>query len=240
MSVAAYRIKFAKRDLSMNNSVIQIQQFEESTSPNLNSTLGIKPEVFRDAMQSGLSLFKSVNKFHPVTAGGSRAWEEIVATFRSSVIEECDGWHSEQQNGMPILINPEREITIVMTSGDANTGLLDTVSPKTRNAKGHVTQSYVGQNYDLFDDAPNQLTNISADTHQTWVLLYTLDKIKSEVRYELSLPTSTSISGSKGKIKICDWKTRVVFPAISFNEIFEAEPNHEFTNDSDFFDVVKK
>ena len=223
----------------MNNSVIKIEEFEESI-PNLDTTLGINPEVFRDAMQSGVSFYKNVNEFHPVTAGGSRAWEEIVATFRALVIDQNDGWRPMQHNGMPILINKELGYTIVITSGDENTGVKDSSAPKTRNAKGEVTQNYVGRNYDLFDDDFTADSNSSADKHQTWVLLYTLDKNKSEVRYELSLPTKTSISGNKGKMKICEWQTRVIFPALSFNNSVVPPFPHEFTDDSDFFDVEKK
>ncbi|ENA2731161.1 hypothetical protein ABF107_003723 [Vibrio parahaemolyticus] len=225
----------------MNNTVLKIEEFTDLSS-NLDLTLGINPVIFRDAMQSGISLYKSVNKFHPVTAGGSRAWEEIVATFRSQVIEQNEGWQAVQQNGMPVLINSTLGITIVMTSGDENTGLINSIAPKTKNAKGQSTESYVGQNYDLFDNTANveEPVTSAVDSHQTWVLLYTLDKAKSEVRYELSLPTNTAISGNKGKIKICDWQTRVMFPAISFNEIVIPEPNTDFTDDSDFFNVEKK
>ncbi|MFX3887002.1 hypothetical protein ACJBV2_10385, partial [Streptococcus suis] len=78
------------------------------------------------------------------------------------------------------------------------------------------------------------------DSHQTWILLYTFDKNRLEVRYELSLPTSTSISGNKGKIKICDWQTRLIFPAISYNELVLPELDNDFTDDTDFFDIEEK
>lgn len=237
MSVAAYELN-THREQKMTNTVIKIEEFD-SASQELHMTLGINPDVFRDSMQSGLSLYKSVNKFHPVTAGGSRAWEEIVATFRTLVVDQNDGWRSIQQNGMPVLINSELNATIVITSGDENTGLKASHDPKTRNTKGQVTESFVGQNYDLFDDSTTTIFQ-PTDSHQTWVLLYTLDKAKSEVRYELSLPTNTSISGNKGKIKITEWQTRIIFPAISFNDIQVTIPSHEFTDDSDFFDIIKK
>lgn len=224
----------------MSHSVLTIEEFVD-TSANLELTHGIEPSIFRDALQSGLALSKSVTKFHPVTAGGSRAWEEIVATFREQVIQHNDGWKAEQRSGMPVLINPERGITIVITSGDENTGIKDFSSPKTKNAKGHVTESFVGRNYDLFDDENNVDTLLECiDSHQTWVLLYTFDKNRSEVRYELSLPTSTAISGNKGKIKICDWQTRIIFPAISYDDIVLPDLSNDFTDDTDFFDIEEK
>ncbi len=220
----------------MNSNVIQVHDFQESTV-DLTSTLGIKPEIFRDSIQSGLLFYKGVNKFHPVTAGGSRAWEEIVSMFRSSVIDQGEGWKAVQQNGIPMLVNSDLGISVVVTSGDENTGLISGEEPKTRNAKGHVTQGYVGQNYNLFEETPTVTT---IDRHQTWVLLYTFDKTKLEVRYELSLPTGASISGNKGKMKISEWQTRVVFTAIPFTSVVIPTSTQEFTDDSDFFAVVKK
>lgn len=221
----------------MNSTVINIEKFEGSTS-SFESTLGINTDIFRDSIQSGLSLYKNTNKFHPVTAAGSRAWEEIVATLRELVVGRHEHWQAHQQNGMPIIINAKLGVTIVVTSGDENTGRNNHTLPKTRNAKGDVTQNFVWRNFDLFGNDPVSIEP-SIDTHQTWVLLYTFDKNTSEVRYELSLPTNTSISGSKGKIKICDWQNRVIFPAISFNDNVVVDIPQKFTDDSDFFDVVK-
>lgn len=220
----------------MSNSILIIEDVVDSPL-DLNLTHGIEPSIFRDALQSGVALSKSVTKFHPLTASGSRAWEEIVATFRELVIGNYNGWKAVQQNGMPVLINSELGITIVITSGDENTGIKDLSSPKTKNAKGQVTESFVGRNYDLFS-VDNSVESI--DSHQTWVLLYTFDKNKLEVRYELSLPTNTDISGNKGKIKISDWLTRVIFPAISINEIVLPDIINDFTDDSDFFDIKEK
>ncbi|TMS94089.1 hypothetical protein CWB58_05940 [Pseudoalteromonas sp. S201] len=224
----------------MNQNVLKLEEFEDKFSSN-DLTHGINPSIFRDAIHSGLVLSRSVTKFHPLTAGGSRAWEEIVATFRELVIEYNDGWKAVQQSGMPVLINSERGITIVITSGDENTGLKESSSPKTKNAKGQVTEGFVERNYDLFDDMNNvdELFN-PIDSHQTWILLYTFDKNRLEIRYELSLPTSTSISGNKGKIKICDWQTRLIFPAISYNELALPELDNDFTDDTDFFDIEEK
>ncbi|EHK7404367.1 TPA: hypothetical protein KDY52_001301 [Vibrio parahaemolyticus] len=241
MSVAAYRINLTcEAKMHSTNNILTLQDsFDES--PDLTPTLGISPTIFRDAIQSGLILYKSTTKFHPVTAGGSRAWEEIVASFRLSVVENYQGWKAIQENGMPILVNPPLGITIVITSGDTNTGLTDSLPPKTKNAKGQVTENYVGKNYDLFGSAEDTPQIIKIDSNQTWVFLYTVDKSKKEIRFELSLPTDTSISGAKGKIKICDWQKRVIFPPVSFDDIpDDYVPGNDFTDDSDFFSIEKK
>jgi len=224
----------------MNKAVLEIDGFE-GLDIDKDLTHGIEHYIFRDALQSGLLLSKSVTEFHPVTAGGSRAWEEIVATFRQLVIEKYDGWMATQKNGMPVLINSEKGLTIVVTSGDEHTGLRDAPSPRTKNAKGHVTENFVGRNYDLFEEKlDNYEACSSVDSHQTWILLYSFDKSRSEVRYELSLPTNTALSGSKGKIKICEWQKRIIFPPVSFNDIDFKSFEDDFTDDSDFFDVEKE
>lgn len=240
MSVAAYRVK-PNRESSMGNTVHKIEEFTEI---DLEQTLGIDPTIFRDAMQSGISLFKSATEFHPVTTGGSRAWEEVVGIIRFRVVDKYDGWRAAQQNGMPVLINSSKAITIVITSGDENTGIVSADEPRTKNAKGQVTESFVGKNLDLFSiEKDSNLVELSSiDSHQTWVLLYTIDKEKSEVRFELSLPTSTALSGNQGRIKICEWQKRVLFPAIAFSEaiINVTDSSQDFTDDSDFFNVEKK
>ena len=223
----------------MNSHCIPFDSIKTEVA-DFSSTLGINPVIFRDAIQGGIHYFKGVNKFHPVTAGGSRAWEEIVAIVRESVVDQKVGWRPVQQNGIPMLVHAERGVSLVITSGDENTGLANETEPKTRNAKGEVTQGYIGQNYDLFDNNDDNETVFSIDKHQTWVLLYVIDKRKSEVRYELSLPTGSCLSGAKGKIKISKWQTRLLFPALPFNDAVVTEAAQEFTDDTDFFDVVKK
>jgi hypothetical protein len=225
----------------MDSIVTKINE-AQSTNNDLENTLCINKEVFADAMQGGLSLYKSANKFHPVTTAGSRAWEEIVGIFRQLVVDQHEKWVSAQQNGIPILINSSRNQTIVVTSGDKNTGLENSVQPKTRNAKGDVTQAYVWKNFDLFEGSLIEPEVVSIDGHQTWVLLYTIDKTSKELRYELSLPTSTSISGNNGKIKISEWKERHIFPSIPFENIAPTLPlpKVEFSDESSFFNIQKK
>ncbi|SHO54434.1 hypothetical protein [Vibrio quintilis] len=222
----------------MTNLKLKLVDYSDPED-HFEDTLGIAPSMFRDAIQNGLQYYRGVNKFHPVTAGGSRAWEEIVATLRLRIIENYEGWKAEQRHGMPVLINAKLGKTIVVTSGDENTGVKEE-TPKTKNAKGGVTEYFVGQNLSLFDEAESDIGNITpVDSHETWVFLYTFDKNKSEIRFELSLPTGASISGNHGKVKITDWKNRVIFPAISFNEMPD-EFKAQFAEDSDFFEVQKK
>ncbi|MCD9475041.1 hypothetical protein C9J20_16350 [Photobacterium phosphoreum] len=222
----------------MATNVLKIENYEVNSSVVKN--VEIEASIFRQSVLNGINEFKKVNKFHPITAAGSRAWSEIVATFRQLVVTQDANWKSEHMCGMPILVNSQLLTTIIITSGDKNTGMQN-ATPRTKNEKGQVTKNIVGQNYSLFEE-PNEIVSsfTAIDPHQTWVFLYYLDKEAKEVRFELSLPLGTSLSGSSGKIKISDWKTRVIFPSVPFSGDDIDVVDTSFTDDSDFFEVIKK
>ncbi|MGD8173883.1 hypothetical protein ACQEXU_19770 [Vibrio sp. TRT 21S02] len=224
----------------MNSSLVKVWAQEDDPRQE-ESVLGISTQVFTDAILSGIAQYNSVNKFHPITAGGSRAWEEIVASFRQMVVDQCIGWKSIHRDGMAQLVNAEQQLTIVVTSGDSNTGLDNDVQPRTRNQKGQATKNIVEANYPLFEDVATIDRTISnADGHQTWVFLYAIDKDKSEVRFELSLPTETQLSGAKGRLKISQWSQRFLFEAVPFEGQITKPMQPTFTDDTDFFDPIKK
>lgn len=224
----------------MNSNLVKVWEQEDGSTQE-ESVLGINTQVFTDAILSGIAQYKSVNKFHPITAGGSRAWEEIVASFRQMVVDQCVGWTSIHRDGMAQLVNVGQQLTIVVTSGDSNTGFDSEVQPRTRNQKGQATKNIVEANYPLFEDIATIDESLNnADDHQTWVFLYAIDKQKSEVRFELSLPTETQLSGAKGKLKISQWSQRFLFEPVPFEgEISKLTPP-TFTDDADFFNPIKK
>jgi len=224
----------------MNSSLVKFWE-QEGGSAQDESVLGINTQVFKDAILSGIAQYNSVNKFHPITAGGSRAWEEIVASFRQMVVDQCVGWKSIHRDGMAQLVNAEQQLTIVVTSGDTNTGLDNEVQPKTRNQKGQATKNIVEANYPLFEDVATIDESInSVDNHQTWVFLYAIDKDKLEVRFELSLPTETQLSGAKGRLKISQWSQRFLFEPVPLEGQISKAMQPTFTDDTDFFDPIRK
>ncbi|ENM5897370.1 hypothetical protein [Vibrio mimicus] len=224
----------------MHSNVVKTWELE-SGSQQEDKILSISKRTFVDAIQSGIYQYKSVNKFHPITAGGSRAWEEIVSSFREMVVDQNQGWKAVQEDGMPLLVNASEQLTIVITSGDLNTGLDSDVQPRTRNQKGQATQSLVQSNYSLFEDVVSiDSQSKTADSHETWVFLYHIDKSKSEVRFELSLPTEPALSGAKGKVKISSWSHRYLFEPVPFDGQVPNLTPPTFTDDADFFDPIKK
>lgn len=200
--------------------------------------LGLNQEILERAIQEGLFQFKKATKLHPVTTGGSRAWEEINASLREQLLKAQAGWNMSHEKGLTLTFNKSLGVTIVVTSGDKHTGLKEGF-PRTKNTKGASTQNYVGVNYSLFGDTEETFSVFQekVDKTETWVLLYHIDTVLKQVRYELSLPSG--MSGSNGKIRIDSWDKRVIFEPVPFNSDVTAANKPEFNEDISF-DVTKK
>lgn len=172
--------------------------------------LYIHPRIFETAIKAGINALNRTTSYHPITSSGSLIWSEIVGVFRRTVIKTNATWRTEFKNGLSLLVNSDINSTIVISSGNSDTGLLEN-APCTRNGKGTATFDFVGHNYELW----NITDEACADTHRTYVLLYHIDKIKDQIRYELSLPMQTKLTGKRGKIQIYKWEKRVIFEPIA-------------------------
>ncbi|MCV2886534.1 hypothetical protein OE749_17695 [Aestuariibacter sp. AA17] len=200
--------------------------------------LGLSREILERAIQEGLFQFKKVTKLHPVTAGGSRAWEEVNASLREQLLQTQAGWNMSHEKGLTLTFNKSLGVNIVVTSGDRHTGIKEGF-PKTKNTKGASTQNYVGVNYSLFGDDEDVVSIFQEkiDKTETWVLLYHIDTALKQVRFELSLPSG--MSGSNGKIRIDSWEQRIIFNPVPFNSDVTPTDKPEFNEDISF-DVTKK
>lgn len=194
--------------------------------------LDISETLLRSAVEMGVRTYRKATPFHPKTHGGSSAWGEVVAVVRQGL--KAKGWSILDQSGLSMVCNMESGISIVISSGDRQTGLPDGI-PSSRNSKGSATQGYVDLNYDLFSNSSDDSEN-PIDSTKTYVLLYYFDFEKQEVRYELSLPTEIN---ARGYIK--GWERRYLFGPISLKADVDVSENNEaeFNNDIDF-DIFKK
>lgn len=209
----------------------------EAAKPKL-AELGLSRNILERAIQEGLFQFKKVTKLHPVTAGGSRAWEEVNASLREQLLQTQAGWNMSHEKGLTLTFNKSLGVNLVVTSGDKHTGIKEGF-PKTKNTKGASTQNYVGVNYSLFGDDEDVLSIFKEkiDKTETWVILYHIDTTLKQVRFELSLPNG--MSGSNGKIRIDSWDQRIIFDPIPFNSEVTPTNKPEFNEDISF-DVTKK
>lgn len=200
-------------------------------------TMGMTKDILHRAISEGIYEYRNVSKLHPLNAGGSRAWAEIIASFREQLLQTDNGWGFEHRNGLTLTINRELSLNVVVTSGDKDTGLIAGY-PKTKNAKGNATRDFIGVNYDLFEhESDSTVHSFKIDRTETWVLLYHIDNGKKEVRFELSLPKG--MAGDNESIRICSWLKRIVFEPIPFDQVVTNIDKPEFNDDIEF-ELTKK
>ena len=217
----------------LQHKVIQVSE-EDITIKNM----GLDKGSLEQAIKDGLIQYKRSSPLHPLTHAGSTAWGEIVYVVRAKLLSLGNGWSFYQKDGLSITHNKGTGIAIIVTSGDKDTGLSGG-SPSTKNKKGPSTRNIVNNNQpSLFE--PIHSENLAdaespLDSTETWVLLYCIDKIAKEIRFELSLPSSTArISGKENKLKIDSWKTRLIFEPVPF----DIEPNKITSEKAVFTDEV--
>lgn len=208
--------------------------------------MGLNKDAIEQAIKDGLIQFMRTTPLHPLTHGGATAWGEIVFALRGKLITLSNEWSYYQKGGLSLTHNKMTGIALVVTSGDKETGLAHG-QPSTKNKKGPSTRSIVNcnQTQDMFDEPMQDFENtitLPIDTTQTWVLLYHFDKAIKEIRFELSLPSSTAkISGKDDKLKIDSWKTRILFEPMPFDMNYSIELTEGTTFSDDIsFDVSKK
>lgn len=209
------------------------------------ASLGLNSEVLTQSIWMGLSKYRSASKLEPLNAGGSKASFAIIETLREQLLGNGLGWKMLNQNGQCLTTNSEKQVSVLVTSGDKYTGLIEGVDPCTRNGKGAETKNQVkknlGQTLCLFEEGiitdreklPNEIVE-PIDRNELWVLLYHFDLTNKEVRFELSLPIGIKEVGNKGKVKVSEWADRLRFSSLPFDENNITNESPEFNDDIEF------
>lgn len=210
--------------------------YQDQNSEEKLKSMGLLVEDFTFAISRAIYESRRSSPLHPRTSAMTRAWEEVVAAFRESVLSGLKGWNYTFDSGLEYTINSERGLSIIATSGNKDTGIIDGF-PKTKNAKGSATENVICRNLDLFgeNEAPesevlDSSVSISIDSTQTFVFLYYFDQSAQEVRCELSKPSG--MSGYNGHNKISSWSERIILPAVPFSAAIET-PEREFNEEID-------
>jgi len=205
--------------------------------------LGLNETVLTQAVWAGLSQYRSASELEPLNAGGSKASFSIIQTLREQLLSNGMGWVILNQKGQCLTNNPEKQISIIVTSGDKHTGLDG--QPCTKNGKGSTTKRQVKGNLEqtlcLFEEGlitdkeelDSRLTE-TADSNELWVLLYHFDQSKKEVRFELSLPIGFREVGKQGKVKVSQWDDRLIFPSLPFDESITTPTTLDFDEEIEF------
>ncbi|MFJ7171674.1 hypothetical protein [Citrobacter freundii] len=208
--------------------------YQDQNSVAKLEAMGLSVEDFTFAISRAIYESRRSSPLHPRTSAMTRAWEEVVAAFRESVLSGLKGWNYTFDSGLEYTINSKLGISIIATSGNKDTGIIEGF-PKTKNAKGSATESVISRNLGLFDDEleneePEYLPQISIDSTKTYVFLYYFDVGAQEVRCELSKPSA--MSGFNGHNKISSWSERIILPAVPFSVVVET-PEKEFNEEID-------
>lgn len=179
--------------------------------------------LFRNAVMGGLSARNEVTRASAPTAAGVQQWLNTVEGLRTLLASAQ--WHIHEQQNCPFISSPDRVTSIVVMTGNGETGKKGFEDPTNQAEKGAVAESFVQKNHqlELFNRDSFKLAKDNQKETQVWALLYHYDKGHNEVRYELSLPTGFS------KKKITQWGERILLGSIPNNPtdfaIFKEEPN---------------
>lgn len=172
----------------------------------------LAPELLTKAILKGLAARNDTTAASAPTAAGGKQWFETLEGLRT-LLEEKQ-WKPLNQRNCPFIISPDHSISIVVMTGNPETGKQGLEDPSTAADKGAVAEGYVNANrqQQLFNQAVDFAKKTQQGT-QVWALLYHYDKTLKEVRYELSYPTDFS------KKKITGWGERLILGSIPNNPI---------------------
>ncbi|MHC5178636.1 hypothetical protein [Serratia rhizosphaerae] len=204
--------------------------YQDQSSVAKLESMGLSVDDFTFAISRAIYESRRSSPLHPRTSAMSRAWDEVVAAFRESVLSGVRGWNYMLNNGLEYTINSELGLSIIATSGSKDTGLVEGF-PKTKNSKGTATESLVSRNLDLFESNDfEHIADVTIDSTKTYVFLYYFDLSAQEVRCELSLPSG--MSGFNGHNKIDAWSERIILPSVPFSAAIETSEK-EFNEEID-------
>ncbi|KFX71794.1 hypothetical protein TMS3_0107750 [Pseudomonas taeanensis MS-3] len=188
----------------------------------------LSPILLRDAVTGGLSERNEVTRASAPTAAGVQQWLKTVEDLRTLLATAQ--WHIHEQQNCPFISSPDRDISIVVMTGNSETGKNGVEDPTNQAEKGAVAENFVQKNnhqLELFNSTSFKLAKENQRGTQVWALLYHYDKGLKEVRYELSLPTGF------GNKKITDWGVRILLGNISNNPddftVRKDEPNPQIS-----------
>lgn len=171
----------------------------------------LKAILFMDAVRGGLGARNEVTRASAPTAAGVKQWLQTVEDLRTLLA--ALQWHIHEQQNCPFISSPDRSISIVVMTGNSETGKNGFEDPANQAEKGAVAENFVQQNsqLELFNRDSFKLAKEKHKETQVWALLYHYDKVLNEVRFELSLPT-----GFDNK-KITEWGVRLILGRIPNN-----------------------
>jgi hypothetical protein len=181
---------------------------------NLLDSVGLKPQWFTEIGLKTLAAYRQTTIHDALNASGSFAYFAAVRAIRDVLCVR--GWEIERQCNLELTVNGDKNIKVIVSSGNEDTGILDG-HPKTKNPKGNQTKkAVIGNMKQITFHEYNEKFKIEIkltqdeDLNPTWIFLYHIGN--SEMRMELSLPTKINFQD----MRVSDWNQRIIFPSIDF------------------------
>lgn len=164
--------------------------------------------LLNSAVQSGLGARNETTRASAVTAAGVQQWFKTVEVLRTQLSEK--DWQIHDPQNCPFISSPDHSVSIVVMTGNSETGKDGFEDPTNQAEKGVVAERYVRANnqLELFNQASLEVAKAKQNETQVWAFLYHYDKALKEVRFELSYPTGFS------KKKITNWGERLILGSI--------------------------
>ncbi len=164
-----------------------------------------------NAVRNGLDARNETTLASAVTAAGVQQWLKTVEVLRTLLSEKQ--WRIHNQKNCPFISSPDRSVSIVVMTGNSETGKRGVEEPTNQAEKGAVVEGFVQFNrqLELFNHQSFKLVKENQEETQVWALLYHYDKTLNEVRFELSYPTAFD------KKRITMWGERLILGNIPNN-----------------------
>lgn len=169
--------------------------------------LSLSIEVLHEAIKAGEMYRSDCTENDPLSLPGFIAWGKTVRSLREILV--LSGWTRLNDHGMPLVVSPEGDFALGVTTGNIDTGNPEAV-PKTRNSKGPATEAAVRLNgqmcFGFYKETIREVSPIQSD-RLTWLLL--VSRRSEEIRCELSLPSEI---GEDQRVE--NWNERIILPPV--------------------------
>lgn len=183
--------------------------------------LGLRLEYFQDALQAGEQARRSATKNDPKNAAGSQDYFRRVRALRERLIADAE-WDRADLDGVPLVMNPKRDIAIGFLLGDHQTGWVGSFHPRSRRPLSQKKLKIVAKNQQLAmiprPASANEVDLEAADLSnvETWFFV-TYRRVKGDmviISSELSQAEETDAEGY-----VVRWGRRIPFPDVVFDGV---------------------
>lgn len=184
--------------------------------------IGVTSEILVKAVEASQAARAACTENDAPNFPGIAAWNAAVRSMREDLVLE--GWRRFNDVGQPLIVRPDNTLALTCTSADENTGREGEFDPKTNSSKGPRILEKVELNgwlfADMAADAAAKVEAINKQRMNTWMLLLHYDRVRGQVRSELSRPVAADPEGY-----VIGWSERIILPPFDVEPTFSELPD---------------